>query len=90
VTPPTVITRYPVVAELGTVTVTLVVPQLVTEAETPLNDTVLDPCVEPKLLPEIVTELLMPAEDGERDEIVGGVVVPASGEATAKKVEGPL
>jgi hypothetical protein len=54
-TPPIFTTTFPVVAPLGTVTVMLVVLQLVTLAVVPLNLAVPDPCVDPKLVPAIVT-----------------------------------
>lgn len=47
----------PVVAPVGTGTVTLVVLQLVGVAAIPLNATVLVPCDTPKLVPLIVTEV---------------------------------
>src|SRR5277367_210351 len=53
--PPTVTTTFPVVAPLGTGTVILVPVQLVGVAATPLNFTVLVPCVDPKFVPVIVT-----------------------------------
>ncbi len=56
-TPETVTTTFPVVAALGTVTLMLVDPHVVTEAVVPLNFTVLLPCVEPKFVPVIVTEV---------------------------------
>src|SRR6266481_2555375 len=55
--PPTVTTTFPVVAPAGTSTTTLVALQLVAVAATPLNVTVLVPCVAPKFAPLIVTEL---------------------------------
>src|SRR5882762_1462350 len=48
-------TTFPVVAPLGTVVARLVALQLVTVAVVPLKLTVLDPCVEPKFVPVIVT-----------------------------------
>src|SRR5216684_1412326 len=55
--PPTLTTTFPVVAPAGTSTTTLVALQLVGVAATPLNVTVLVPCVAPKFAPLIVTEL---------------------------------
>jgi len=55
-TPPTVTTTFPVVAPAGTGTTMLVAPQLVGTAPTPLNPTVLVPCVGPKFAPAIVTD----------------------------------
>jgi hypothetical protein len=48
-------TTFPVVAPLGTVTFIVVAFQLVTVAPVPLKLTVPDPCVDPKLVPVIVT-----------------------------------
>jgi hypothetical protein len=56
-TPPTVTTTGPVVALAGTGTVMLVSLQLVGLAALPLNVTVLEPCVAPKWLPVMVTEV---------------------------------
>jgi hypothetical protein len=55
-TPPTVTTTFPLVAPAGTAAVMLVALQLVAVAETPLNFTVLVPCVAPKLAPVMVTD----------------------------------
>jgi hypothetical protein len=44
----------------------LVALQLVGDADTPLNVTVLDPCVAPKLVPVIVIELPIAPLGGER------------------------
>src|SRR5262245_44293138 len=54
-TPPTVTTALPVVAPLGTGATIVPVLQLVGVAVVPLNRTVLEPCVAPKLAPVIVT-----------------------------------
>jgi hypothetical protein len=56
-TPPTVTTTFPVVAPAGTVALMLVVFQLVAAAATPLNVTVLVPCVVPKFAPLIATDV---------------------------------
>ena len=56
-TPPTVTTTFPDVAPLGTGRVMLVALQLVGVPAVPLNFTVLVPCVAPKLVPVIVTEV---------------------------------
>jgi hypothetical protein len=56
-TPPTVTTTFPVVAPVGTGTTMLVALQLVGVPAVPLNFTVLVPCVAPKLVPVIVTEV---------------------------------
>src|SRR6266581_4434773 len=55
--PPTVTTTLPVVAAAGTGTTMLVADQLVGVAVVPLNVTVLVPCVAPKLVPVIVTDV---------------------------------
>lgn len=54
-TPPTVATTFPLVAPLGTITPMLLTLQLTTEAAVPLNVTVLDHWLAPRLLPVIVT-----------------------------------
>jgi len=46
--------------------------QLLAVAVAPLNVTVLVPCVEPKFVPAIVTDVPAIPEDGERLVIVGG------------------
>src|SRR5467141_3914456 len=56
-TPPTVTTTFPVVAPAGTGATMLVALQLVGTAPTPLNATVLVPCVAPKFAPAIVTDV---------------------------------
>src|ERR1700683_547008 len=56
-TPPTVTTTFPVVAPLGTGTTMLVAPQLVGVPAVPLNVTVLVPCVSPKFVAAIVTNV---------------------------------
>ncbi len=56
-TPPTVTTRFPVVAPVGTGATMLVALQLVGVAAVPLNLTVLVPCVAPKFAPVIVTDV---------------------------------
>jgi len=55
--PPTVTTRLPVVAPLGTWTTMLPLLQLVGVAAVPLNLTVLVPCVLPNPVPLIVTDV---------------------------------
>jgi hypothetical protein len=74
-TPPTVTTTLPVVAPLGTGTTMLVALQLVGVAAVPLNFTVLVPCVAPKLVPVIVTEVPTTPDVGFRLVIVGVAVV---------------
>ena len=70
-TPPTVTTTLPVIAEAGTRTTMLVADQLETVAVTPLNFTVLVPCVVPKFVPVIVTVVPTVPLVGERLVIVG-------------------
>src|SRR6266849_3821289 len=64
--PPTVTTRLPVDAPLGTDAVRLVALQLVGAAAVPLNLTVLVPCVAPKFAPAIVTGVPTAPDDGVR------------------------
>ena len=64
--PPTVTTTLPVVAPAGTGTTMLVALQLVGVATVPLNVTVLVPCVAPKFVPVIVTEVPTSPEVGLR------------------------
>lgn len=64
-----VTTTLPVVAPLGTGTMMVVEFQLVGVPEIPLNVTV--PWVEPKLVPEIVTEVPMGPDVGLRLEMLG-------------------
>jgi hypothetical protein len=56
-TPPTVTTTFPVVAPVGTGTTMLVGLQLVGVPAVPLNVTVLVPCVAPKFVPVLVTDV---------------------------------
>src|SRR5439155_9687355 len=58
----------------GTSATTLVLLQLRTAAETPLNVTTLDPCVAPKLLPLMVTEVPAGPIPGDKFEIFGTTV----------------
>ena len=67
----TVTTTLPVVAPVGTVAVMLVEPQVVVFAVVPLNLTVLDPLVDPKLVPVIVTEAPTAPDVGDRVVMVG-------------------
>src|SRR5579859_4872183 len=64
--PPTVTTTLPVVAPEGTGATIFVLLQLVGVAGVPLNVTVLVPCVEPKLEPLMVTDVVTDPEVGER------------------------
>ena len=70
-TPPTVTTTFPVLAPDGTGVWIDVALQLVGVAVTPLNVTVLPPCVAPKFVPDIVTTVPTAPEVGDRLEIVG-------------------
>lgn len=70
-TPETVTTTLPVVAPVGTGATMLVALQLVGVAVVPLNVTVLLLCVDPKLVPVIVTNVPTAPEVGER----GGVML---------------
>src|SRR5204863_3939 len=70
-----VTTTLPVVAPAGTMTTIEVALQLVIEvAPVSLNATVLDPCVAPKFVPVIVTEVPTAPEVGASDVIDGGTV----------------
>jgi hypothetical protein len=60
VTPATETRMFPVVAPLGTGVTIVVEFQDEGVAVTPLNDIVLEPCVDPKLLPPIVTDVPTP------------------------------
>ena len=66
-TPPTVTTTGPVVAPEGTTWVMDVLVQVMAlAAVAPLNETMLEPCVAPKLDPVMVTVAPIAAGDGER------------------------
>ncbi len=80
--PATVTTTGPVVAPAGTAHVMLVLLQLVGDPLTPLNLTVLVPCVAPKLEPVIVTLVPTGPAPGERLLIDGGVT--GSGTVTSE------
>ena len=70
--PLTVTTTFPVVAPVGTkATIELVLQLVIVVADVPLNFTVLEPCVEPKLLPAIVTDAPTAPEFGARLVMVG-------------------
>ena len=71
--PPTVTTTLPVVAPDGTGTTMLAADQLVGVAVMPLNLTVLVPCVAPKFVPVIVTDVAMGPVVGDRLVMLGGV-----------------
>src|SRR5580658_9719554 len=70
-TPPTVTTMFPVVAPLGTIVPILVALQLVTVDVVPLNFTVLEPWLDPKFVPVIVTAAPAPPDVGERLVMLG-------------------
>src|SRR5437867_6768621 len=70
-TPATVTTTFPVVAPLGTGATMLVALQFVGVAGVPLNVTVLVPCVPPKLVPPIVTEVPTAPDVGDKLAMLG-------------------
>jgi hypothetical protein len=72
--PATVTTTGPVVAPVGTGTTIEVAPQLVGVAATPLNVTVLVPCVAPKFVPLIVTEVPTGPDVGDSPLMLGATV----------------
>ena len=70
--PLTVTTTFPVVAPVGTIApIELALQLVIVVAVVPLNFTVLEPCVDPKPLPEIVTDAPTAPELGVRLVIVG-------------------
>jgi hypothetical protein len=73
--PPTVTTALPVVAPAGTGTTMVVADQLVGVAVVPLNRTVLAPCVAPKFVPVIVTDVPTGPLAGARFVMVGAATV---------------
>jgi hypothetical protein len=78
--PLTVTTTLPVVTPVGTGTVMLVAVQVVGDAVTPLNVTVLVPCADPKFVPVMVT--VVPAEPKLGDKLV---IIGAFGGANTVK-----
>jgi hypothetical protein len=64
-------TTFPVVAPLGTVVAMLVALQLVTVPAVPLNFTVLEPWLDPKFVPVIVTDAPTAPVVGERLVMLG-------------------
>jgi hypothetical protein len=72
--PPTVTTTLPVVAPAGTGTPMLVADQLVGVAAVPLKVTVLVPCVAPKFVPVIVTDVATGPLVGDRLVMLGATV----------------
>lgn len=86
-TPPTVTTTGPVVAPEGTVTTILVALQLEkTVAGVPLKVTLLEPCVEPKLVPVMVIETPTALEVWLRLLIVGAGPLPPPAALKAAKI----
>ena len=71
-TPPTITTTLPEVAPLGTGTAIEVSLQLVVVALVPLNATMLETTVGPKLVPVIVTEAPHAPEVGDKLVMLGG------------------
>jgi hypothetical protein len=69
--PPTVISKVPEVADVGTSAMMLVLDQFVTTAVVPFREIVLLPCVSPKPLPMIVTGMPTGPDVGEIDVTVG-------------------
>jgi hypothetical protein len=82
--PPTVTTTLPVVAPDGTGTTMLAADQLVGVAIVPLNVTVLVPCVEPKFVPVIVTDVATGPLVGDRLVMLGAVVARVVTETSAE------
>ena len=78
-TPPTVTTTLPVVAPVGTRPTIRVTLQLAGVTVAPLRVTVLDPWVEPKLEPVIVTCVPAAPEFGDTLVITGGVITAKFG-----------
>jgi len=70
--PLTVTTTFPLAAPPGTGTTICVLLQLVGVAEVPLKLTVLAPCVAPKFVPVIVTDVPTGPDVGDRLLIIGG------------------
>src|SRR6266403_570505 len=71
-TPPTATTTFPVAPPAGTAATMLVVLQLAGVAATPLNFTVLVPCVAPKFAPLMVTDVPTTPDVGFRLVMLGG------------------
>ena len=87
-TPPTVITILPELDPVGTAATMLVALQLVGVAMTPLKVTVLLPCEDPKLKPEMVTDVPMRPESGET-AVICGTEVDVTRKSTALDVRVP-
>jgi hypothetical protein len=90
-TPPTVTTTFPVVAPPGTGAVILVGLQPVDVAVVPLNVTVLVPCVDPKFVPVITTDVPTAPDVGFRLVMLGAVPPPLfmALKATICMIHGP-
>jgi hypothetical protein len=73
--PPTVTTTFPVTAPIGTRTVMLVSLQAVGDALTPLNDTVLVPCIAPNPEPAITTDAPTSPDAGVTPEMLALEIV---------------
>src|SRR5260370_32138083 len=74
--PPTVTTTFPLVAPAGTGAMMLVALQLVGVADIPLKVSVLVPCLAPKFVPVIVTEVPTGPEVGLTLAILGELPAP--------------
>lgn len=73
-TPVTSTTTFPVVAPVGTAAVMLVADQLLTAAVVPLKMTALVPCVAPKFVPVMTTDVPTGPEVGLKLVMLGGAV----------------
>jgi hypothetical protein len=94
-TPPTVTTMFPVAAPVGTVsTICVALQPAIAVAGTPLNVTVLPPCVEPKFVPAIVTDVPTAPDVGDRLVMLGVGntvnVTPALGTPLTMTTTGPV
>ena len=84
--PLTVTTRLPVVAPGGTVaTIEVALQVVMVVAVVALNFTVLEPCVEPKFFPVIVTDAPTAPEVGERLVMLGAAANDQVEETAANK-----
>ncbi len=84
--PETVTTTLPVVAPVGTVAVMLDAPQLVVVAVVPLNLTVLDPLVDPKLDPAITIDDPTAPVFGVSDVMWGAAARAMTGRKNRKRI----
>ena len=86
--PLTVTTTFPVAAPVGTTaTIELVLQLVIVVAVVPLNLTVLVPCVEPKPLPAIVTELPIAPVEGVRLVMLGAAKAEIAVDTERKKAK---